>query len=112
MADFNGTQYPEALLQPSIPVDELDYHQYEGTAGKAWLSTEACWRELNVGRPDTDGQVMPNTLGVLNVKLHTKAHLALVPPPPTAAPMTTKPPQPGAQPPIGAPPGPIGTATM
>ena len=82
MADFNGTQYPEALLQPSIPVDELDYHQYEGTAGKAWLSTEACWRELNVGRPDTDGQVMPNTLGVLNVKLHTKAHLALVPPPP------------------------------
>ena len=112
MADFNGTQYPEELLQPSIPVDELDYHQYEGPAGQSWLSSEACWRELNVGRPDTTGEIVPNTLGVLNVKLHTKAHLALIPSPPTAAPMTTKPPQPGAQPPIGAPPGPIGTATM
>lgn len=112
LTDFNGTQYPEELLQPSIPVDELDYHQYEGPAGQAWLSTEACWRELNVGRPDTTGEVVPNALGVLNVKLHTKAHLALIPPLPTAAPMTTKPPQPGAQPPIGAPPGPIGTATM
>ena len=112
MADFNGVQYPEELLQPSIPVDELDYPQYEGPAGQAWLSTEACWRELNVGRPDTTGEIVPNTLGVLNVKLHTKAHLALIPPPPTAAPMTTKPPQPGAQPPIGAPPGPIGTATI
>jgi hypothetical protein len=112
MVDFNGVQYPEALLQPSIPVDELDYHQYEGTAGQNWLSTEACWRELQVGRPDTTGEILPNPLGVLNVKLHTKAHLALVPPPPTTAPMTTKPPQPGAQPPIGAPPGPIGTATM
>ena len=112
MADFNGVQYPEALLQPSIPVDDLDYHQYEGAAGQAWLSTEECWRELNVGRPDTTGAIMPNTLGVLNVKLHVKEHLAKMPAPPAPAPMTTKPPQPGAQPPIGAPPGPIGTATM
>lgn len=105
-------QYPEALLQPSIPVDDLDYHQYEGTAGQAWLSTDSCWRELQIGRPDTTGEIVPNTLGVLNVKLHTKAHLALVPPPPMSAPMTTKPPQPGAPPTISAAPGPAGTASM
>lgn len=68
-------QYPEALLKPSIDVDDLDFHQWEGPAGQDWLSTEACWRELNVGRPGPDGDAVPNTLGVENVRLHTKLHL-------------------------------------
>lgn len=68
-------QYPEALLKPSIEVDDLDFHQWEGPCGQEWLSTEACWRELNVGRPGADGQPVPNTAGVENVKLHIKEHL-------------------------------------
>ena len=69
-------EYPEDLLKPSIEVDDLDFHQWEGPCGQDWLSTEACWRELNVGRPGADGTPMPNVLGVENVKLHVKEHLA------------------------------------
>ena len=71
----DGQQYPEDLLKPSIEVDDLDFHQWEGPCGQDWLSTEACWRELNVGRPGADGTPMPNVAGVENVKLHTKEHL-------------------------------------
>jgi hypothetical protein len=67
--------YPEALLKPSIDVDDLDFHQWEGPAGQDWLSTEASWREVNVGRPGPDGESVPNVLGVENVKLHVKLHL-------------------------------------
>lgn len=67
---------PEALLKPSIEVEDLDFHQWEGPCGQDWLSTEACWRELNVGRPGPDGTPMPNIAGVENVKLHVKEHLA------------------------------------
>lgn len=72
----DGKQYPEELLQPSIPIDDLDFHQWEGPCGQEWLSTEAAWREINVGRPGADGTPMPNIAGVENVKLHTKQHLA------------------------------------
>ena len=72
----DGQQYPEDLLKPSIEVDDLDFHQWEGPCGQDWLSTEACWRELNVGRPGADGTPMPNVAGVENVKLHVKEHLA------------------------------------
>ena len=68
-------EYPEALLKPSIDVDDLDFHQWEGPAGQDWLSTEAAWREINVGRPGPDGEPVPNVLGVENVKLHVKLHL-------------------------------------
>jgi len=68
-------EYPEALLKPSIDVDDLDFHQWEGPAGQDWLSTEAAWREINVGRPGPDGDPVPNTLGVENVRLHVKLHL-------------------------------------
>lgn len=68
-------QYPESLLKPSIDVDDLDFHQWEGPAGQDWLSTEAAWREINVGRPGPDGDAVPNTLGVENVRLHIKLHL-------------------------------------
>ena len=71
----DGQQYPEELLKPSIEVDDLDFHQREGPCGQDWLSTEACWREINVGRPGADGTPMPNIAGVENVKLHVKEHL-------------------------------------
>ena len=74
--DGQPVEYPEDLLKPSIEVDDLDFHQWEGPCGQDWLSTEACWRELNVGRPGADGTPEPNVLGVENVKLHTKEHLA------------------------------------
>jgi hypothetical protein len=104
----DGKQYPEDLLKPSIEVDDLDFHQWEGPAGQDWLSTEAAWREINVGRPGADGTPMPNVAGVENVKLHVKEHLAraaamiqaeqaamsaITPPKPSAAP------QPPAAPP-------------
>ena len=97
----DGQQYPEDLLKPSIEVDDLDFHQWEGPCGQDWLSTEAAWREINVGRPGPDGTPMPNVAGVENVKLHVKEHLAraaqmiqaqqqamsaLAPPKPAAAP--------------------------
>jgi hypothetical protein len=73
---------PEDLMQTTVPVDELDFHQYEAEKGKEWLSSEACWREIHQKN---------NQEGVLNVKLHVKAHLqmaaqqmaAMAPPPPT-----------------------------
>jgi hypothetical protein len=71
----DGQQYPEDLLKPSIEVDDLDFHQWEGPCAQNWLSTEAAWRELNVGRPGADGTPMPNVAGVENVKLHAKEHL-------------------------------------
>jgi hypothetical protein len=73
--DGQDVSYPESLLKPSIDVDDLDFHQWEGPAGQDWLSTEACWREINVGRPGPDGEAVPNTLGVENVRLHVKLHL-------------------------------------
>ena len=71
----DGQQYPEDLLKPSIEIEDLDFHQWEGPCGQDWLSTEAAWRELNVGRPGADGTPMPNIAGVENVKLHVKEHL-------------------------------------
>ena len=73
--DGQPVEYPEDLLKPSIEVDDLDFHQWEGPCGQDWLSTEACWRELNVGRPGADGVPMPNVAGVANVRLHVKEHL-------------------------------------
>lgn len=82
---------PTALMKPSIPVDELDFHQYEFAKCQEWLSSAARRTEDSKG----------NQQGVLNVKLHALAHqqmMAMIAPPPMpAAPPTKKPapPQPG-----------------
>ena len=55
----------QSMLKPSIPVDELDYHQWEGAKGQEWLSSAARRQEDQKG----------NQAGVLNVKLHTIEHL-------------------------------------
>lgn len=100
---------PESLLQPSVPVDELDFHQWEAKKGQEWLSSETCWRELAQG----------NQAGVLNVKLHTKQHLkmaALQAPPPMPMAVRPKghiaPPSDGAPNKIATPPGAPGAPTM
>lgn len=112
-----------SLLQPSVPVDELDYHQYEGKKGQDWLSSEDCRRQLANG----------NQEGVMNVRLHTKQHLemakALAAPPPMPMPAgpphagpahgtppvgngVPKPPGATQKHPIAAPPGAPGAPTM
>jgi len=106
---------PTSLLKPSVPIDELDFHQWEGKKGQEWLSGEEAWRQLALG----------NKAGVLNVKLHTKEHLKLAaamaaPPMPMPAPHAGGPPHPGAAHAgehgapnaISAPPGGPGGMTM
>ena len=87
---------PMSLMQPSIPVDELDYHQFEFDKCQEWLSSAARRTE------DTKG----NQLGVMNVKLHALAHkaamIAQMPPPmPPVGPVG--PAKKGALPPTGPP---------
>jgi len=89
---------PTAMLKPSIPVDDLDYHQWEGAKGQEWLSSPARRAE------DARG----NQKGVLNVKLHVMQHLAraaAMAPPPTAAPphKAVAPAPPKSGPPAAAP---------
>lgn len=70
---------PEDLMKPSVPVDELDFHQFEFAKCQEWLSSAARRTEDSKG----------NQAGVLNVKLHALAHqqmMALLAPPPMAAP--------------------------
>ena len=50
--------------QPSVPVQELDYHQYEFQTCQQWLSSKA--------RRDEDEK--GNQAGVQNVILHALAH--------------------------------------
>lgn len=81
---------PTALMKPSIPVDELDFHAFEFAKCQEWLSSAARRTEDSKG----------NQAGVLNVKLHALAHqqmMATLAPPPMPAPA------PGKQPP--PPPG-------
>ncbi|MGH9345049.1 MAG: hypothetical protein ACRD19_14975 [Terriglobia bacterium] len=101
--------YPEALLEPSVPVEDLDFHAWEGKKGQEWLSSEACWRE----------RAAQNLKGILNVKLHTLEHLkraALESAPPPLPMPAAKPPGPegelGAPNAISAPPGAPGAPTM
>lgn len=55
--------------QPSVPVDELDFHVWEFQKCQEWLSSKA--------RRDEDAK--GNQAGVMNVKLHALAHKAMIP---------------------------------
>lgn len=98
---------PTTLLQPSVPVEELDYHAYEFKKCRDWLSSDECRKQLAAG----------NTDGVLNVRLHAKAHQKLaaldaLPPMPMPA-KPGFPPKPlGAQQATALPPGAPGALTM
>ena len=99
---------PASMLQPSVPVDELDFHQWEFAKCQEWLSSAARRTE------DAKG----NQAGVLNVKLHAKAHqaamlaqqaqMAALQPPPPAPAQHGKPPAAahGGEQPQGGPPKP------
>jgi hypothetical protein len=94
--------------QPSVPVQELDYHQFEFETCQEWLSKKA--------RRDEDDK--GNQAGVQNVILHALAHraimqqqamaqAALATPPPAPgkghpSPPSEKKPTPGTQVPAGA----------
>ena len=92
--------------QPSVPVQELDYHQYEFPVCQEWLSSKA--------RRDQDEK--QNQAGIQNVILHALAHraymqeaaaaqAALAAPPAAAgkpSPPSEKKPTPGTQTPQGA----------
>jgi len=99
---------PQAMLKPSVPVDELDFHQFEFAKCQEWLSSS--------DRRDQDRR--GNQQGVANVRLHALAHKAMLlqqmaqqaaataPPPaqtphkgkaPEAKPQPTAPAQAGAQ---------------
>lgn len=108
-ADGTEFSYPEALLKPSVAVEDLDFHAWEGKKGRDWLSSEACWRQ----------RAQQNLLGILNVKLHTEEHLkraATQAAPAMPALPAPKPPapagEPGAPNAISAPPGAPGSLTM
>lgn len=78
-AVVGGTQEPPPLAPPpmhsTIPVDELDYHQWEFEKCQEWLSSAARREEDKKG----------NQAGVENVKLHALEHrammIAMMPPP-------------------------------
>jgi hypothetical protein len=57
---------PQLPPTPSVPVNEYDYHQWEASACQDWLNSEACRRQQAEG----------NQVGVENVILHWKAHVA------------------------------------
>ena len=55
---------PTAMLRPSVPIDELDYHQWEFEKCQEWLSSAARRQEVGKG----------NAAGVMNVRLHALEH--------------------------------------
>jgi len=92
---------PMAMMEPSIPVDELDFHQWEFEKCQEWLSSAARRQEEARGNKD----------GILNVKLHALEHrkfvamaAAAAAPPPMPAAAPKKPPQPAGPPPAPAAP--------
>lgn len=82
--------------QPSVDINDWDYHQFHAAKCQDWLNSSACRQQLANG----------NKAGVLNVDLHRKKHLAalaaMMPPPMPAAPRPALP-VPGAPPAAAAP---------
>jgi len=59
------------MLQPSVPIEQLDYHEPEFEKCKEWLSSNARRRQMALR---TEQYPAGNPLGVLNVILHAMAH--------------------------------------
>lgn len=55
---------PASLEKSSVPIKELDFHQWEFAKCQDWLSSADCRRQLALG----------NEAGVRNVELHAKEH--------------------------------------
>lgn len=92
---------PESVApdQPSVDINDWDYHQFHAAKCQDWLNGSQCRQQLARG----------NRAGILNVDLHRKKHLAalaaMMPPPmppaprPAIAPHPAPPPVPAAAPP-------------
>lgn len=84
--------------QPSVPINDYDYHQWHAAKCQSWLNGEDCRKQ----------QAKGNTKGVQNVILHWKAHVAalaaMMPPPMPQVAAPKAPPKPAGGPPPGAPP--------
>lgn len=111
-----------SLSKPSVPIKPWDFDSYENDQCLDWLNSEACRRELEVGRAGPDGVIAPNIRGVQNVWLHALEHqkaMKVKAPPMPPVPMVAgkgKPPAAGTPgpPPLAAsaPAGSPGTATI
>ena len=77
---------PQSLMHSSVPIDELDYHQFEFEKCQEWLSSAARRTEDSRG----------NQKGVLNVKLHALEHRNAIQAAMTPPPSLPPPPVPGA----------------
>ncbi len=74
---FNPASLPPD--QPSVPINDYDYHQWHAMKCQDWLNGNDCRKQLAKG----------NQAGVQNVVLHWKAHVAAMAammPPPMAEP--------------------------
>ena len=94
---------PPPQPQPSVPVNDWDFHQFEAAACQDWLSSEDCRTEQGKG----------NQQGVQNVVLHWRAHvaaLAAMTPPPMGPPMLPAPPPGAPRPNLPSVPMPAGAA--
>lgn len=92
---------PSKVAKSSVPIWPSDYSQWEASKCQDYLSSDQCNTELKIGRPSPDpalnGEMVPNTPGVLNVFLHWAEHVAAIPAAPMAAPS-------GPLPAVGSPP--------
>ena len=75
---FDPKALAQSLTTPSVPVLELDFHEYEFAKCKEWLSSEAR-RRANanaIADPEQEAQMDENgdCPGVQNVILHAMAH--------------------------------------
>jgi hypothetical protein len=70
---FDPSQIPPD--QPSVPINDYDYHQFHAQKCQDWLNGPDCLKQKAAG----------NTQGIQNVVLHWKAHVAamvaMMPPP-------------------------------
>lgn len=82
-AQLQGQPPPEIPLTTSVPVGKYDYNQAELDKCIEWLSSTACYEEMQKG----------NQQGVQNVTLHADAHAAAIqaqaPPPAIKPPNVT-----------------------
>lgn len=67
-ADVDPMEVAMNAAQPSVPINEYDYHEFHAKKCQDWLNGSECRRQLQNG----------NQIGVQNVILHWKAHLAVI----------------------------------
>lgn len=112
---------PTVLLKTSVMPEEDDFHAWEAKKCQDWLTSDKCWQAMANPPETADGAQEPMVPitghpGILNIRLHRKAHMAMLAaqgPPPGAPILPGKPPMPPPPTPVtSAPPGAPGAPTM